>query len=106
MQWWHGDCSENVRSARPLSSSSCHGVIASLDVEELMDQKLDTANESNKVVSLFSAAQKPAEKMESPTADAESFEAELKRNRELAEKLKKERQKANQAVLRSYRLKT
>ncbi len=69
----------------------------------VMDQKSNENSESGKVLTLAPRQLSPQEPM---STEETSFEAELRRNKELAEKMKKERQKANQAVLRSYRLKT
>jgi hypothetical protein len=63
----------------------------------------DKQTDEAKVVSLHDRSLK---KSDSSDQDDNSFDLELKRNREITEKMKKERQKANQAVLRNYRLKT
>lgn len=75
------------------------------------DQTRSTASGSESaenIVSLFGsrkakdAAETTAEKTE---ASSESFEDVMRRNAENAERLRKERLKANSSVLKSYRIK-
>lgn len=70
--------------------------------------KTNVENEKvENVVSIFGSRTNKVDESSASQADQDSsFEAEVKRNKEVAEKLRLERQKANQAVLRSYRLKT
>ena len=70
---------------------------------------------ADNVVSLFAAKAK-LEEHESCDEDESAhslaskeetdFAEEVRRNKEVADRMKKERQKANRSVLRSYRLKT
>lgn len=74
-----------------------------------MDQK--NTQEAPKVVNLF-AARKPSEEEtqkpeQEPTksADSAAFLESMRKNAENAERMRKERLKANQGVLKSYRIK-
>lgn len=58
---------------------------------------------SDKVVSIFSK-KKDTENV-SESKELETFEEVIKRNKETAERMKKDREKANKGVIRSYRLK-
>lgn len=60
---------------------------------------------SDKVVSL---ADRKNKKESEPKAEAQtetSFEETIRKNKETAERMKKDREKANKGVIRSYRLK-
>jgi hypothetical protein len=76
------------------------------DLEETMQSQ--TENKTSNIVSLF--ARKDAEKVENKEAvkaeDAStSFFDAMRKNSENEERLRKERLKANQSVLKSYRIK-
>ena len=62
---------------------------------------------SSKIVSLFQnrGANKLAESESGAAVSEESFDDVMRRNAEVKERLRKERLKANQAVLRSYKIK-
>jgi hypothetical protein len=67
-----------------------------------------TTEPTSKVVSLFKAREQKAAVDAEATSEAkpgESFEDVMRRNAENRERLRKERSKANQSVLRSYKIK-
>lgn len=68
-----------------------------------------TETNNSKLVSLFGARKDAAAKEEKETAKKEdvapSFFDAMKKNNENEERLRKERLKANQSVLKSYRIK-
>lgn len=71
-------------------------------------------NVTGNVVSIFGAKAKledetvqDASKLSQKVSNEEhDFAEEVRRNQQVAERMRKERQKANRSVLRSYRLKT
>lgn len=68
----------------------------------------DGTEAGSKVVSLFqnrNAAQASVETKAPQIEEEESFDDVMRRNAEVKERLRKERLKANQAVLRSYKIK-
>ncbi len=71
-----------------------------------MDIKKDQTEAEKNVVSIFAARRKSDEKTSSVDESHEGFEEIVKKNKLAQEKMKKERTKVNQSVLRSYRLKT
>ena len=76
-----------------------------------MDQNTNKPTpEAPKVVNLFARKQEPQESQEAaneaaPAKDSPSFLDSMRKNAENAERLRKERLKANQGVLKSYRIK-
>ena len=71
-----------------------------------MDIKKDEAKTEN-VISIFAAQREAAIKeVSADNTDSANFEEIVKKNKLAQEKMKKERLKGNQSVLRSYRLKT
>lgn len=68
----------------------------------------ETSSQPENVISLFSRISEE-KKTVTPKADAsaeETFDDVRKKNEEVSERMRKERAKANRAVLRSYRIKT
>jgi hypothetical protein len=67
---------------------------------------------ASNVISIFAPKAKMAEEksetepLKEVSQEAHDFAEELRRNEAVAERMRKERQKANRSVLRSYRLKT
>lgn len=76
-----------------------------------MDQNTDKTQEAPKVVNLFARKQdsqdalKEAQSESAPAKETPSFLDSMRKNAENAERLRKERLKANQGVLKSYRIK-
>ena len=68
---------------------------------------MHTNDSNDKVVSLFRAKDlgQSAKASAEETSSAESFSDVMKRNQENLERLRKERLKANQSVLKSYKIK-
>lgn len=67
-----------------------------------------SGSQENKVVSLFAAREKreAGEKtIPSSASAAESFDEVMRKNKEVADRMKKEREKKNKSVLKSYRIK-
>ena len=66
-----------------------------------------TTESTSKVVSLFKAREQKvaAETAVTEAKPGESFEDVMRRNAENLERMRKERSKANQSVLRSYKIK-
>ena len=69
-------------------------------------------NSNDKVVNLFARRQTSTEKTDTTEAastedgaDSESFSDSMRKNAENADRLRRERLKANQSVLKSYRIK-
>lgn len=62
------------------------------------------SSQKENVVSIFSRPKKDEEQTDEST-DGLTFEEIMRRNIENKERMKKERAKANQSVIRSYRLK-
>ena len=65
------------------------------------------AVQNEKVVNLFAKRQAPSEKTEDKleASDSEKFQDSMRKNAENADRLRRERLKANQSVLKSYRIK-
>lgn len=99
-----------------------HGLLVEVDVEltylvvawteeSNMDHNTDKTQEAPKVVSLFARKQDLQEPHTdsapdtAPAKDSPSFLESMRKNAENAERLRKERLKANQGVLKSYRIK-
>jgi len=70
-----------------------------------MDTKKDEVKKEN-VISIFAAQRDAAKEISLDDANDSDFEEIVKKNKLAQEKMKKERTKGNQSVLRSYRLKT
>ena len=69
----------------------------------------DKSASQDNVVSLFGSREKAKEsakgKIVDEVSEASSFEEIMRRNKESADRMKKDRKKNNQSVLRSYRIK-
>lgn len=81
-----------------------------------MNQNTDKSTETPKVVNLFAGRKPAAEETNESTGEASKQEASkqtdsaafleaMRKNAENAERIRKERLKANQGVLKSYRIK-
>jgi hypothetical protein len=85
-----------------------HRAVADADLEALMSMEENLTGEP-KVISMFarknSADQSQNADLDHSETAISSFGDVMKKNREVQERLKKERLKANQAVLKSYRIK-
>ena len=71
-----------------------------------MSQKSESQND--KVVSLFGSRAKRKENIEADVANLsadELFSDIMKKNKDVTDRMKKEREKKNKSVLRSYRIK-
>ena len=80
----------------------------------MQDQSTDKVTPSENIVSLFAARQEAARKAKGEIAEenteekaksTESFTDLMRKNAENDERLRKERNKANSSVLKSYRIK-